>query len=183
MPNWRDYYKPPIIDWDALENWWPWEQDLIEVRAFYEQLLRDVPKQEVENGLDRMEWHADQRSAELGPWKRGAILLALGELEAAVKGRPKSMTEVWAERAAEISQRMAEVLSEEKVPGQAVELSAAWHAQTANDCLLQLDRYMHLAEAAIDEDDDDPEARLWMRERDSWKPGGMRWPRAASETP
>lgn len=164
MPKWQDFYKPPQIDWDALEDWWPWEENLNEVRAFYEQLLRDVPKQVIEDGLDQIERHADPKCEELGHWRRGAVILTLGELEAAVEGPPESMTELWARRHTEISELMEGVIAEEAIEDPAAELSAAWYAQNAVTLLDQIKRYTSIAAAGADEHDDDPEARVWMRE-------------------
>lgn len=139
MPDWRDHYKPPQIDWDALENWWPWEENVSEVRAFYEQLLRDVPKRVIENGLDQVERHAEPGYADLAHWRRGAEILALGELEATVEGPPESMTQLWVRRSAEIYDMMAEVVVEEASDDPAAELSATWHAQNASNLLDQIE--------------------------------------------
>ncbi|WP_068114404.1 hypothetical protein [Tropicimonas marinistellae] len=162
--------------WNQIEDWWErWATEHPDepapLRALLSALREGVPKIRIENGMERGERHLKwSYPPEIWPghderWRRGAIILQLGELVAEVDGEPPTAGEEWVGEREHIESYLVEFVG----PNEAAkgvkkqgpeEMSREDHAGKALEHLASLDIATAYACAEMDAEED----RDWLKE-------------------
>ncbi len=137
MTDWRVLYDQR--DWAEIENWWRDSDNLEELKAFREQLRRDVPKVTRENGMEKFTDFVRPSEAP-EEWRDAAAILRLGELDARIDGDPPTASEEWKRLRDAIAETLSDLIEADEVTFGDAALSRATHARLSLDQLVQIDR-------------------------------------------
>lgn len=136
----RDWEKWFIArDWQALENWWLFTEDLEAVAAFRDRLHAEVPKITRQNGLEARVEHVTPTEAP-SEWKGAAKILHLGELDAYLDGDPEPASEAWRKEREVVEGALLRLLEAGEVTSGDSSLSRNAHAKEALELMELMDR-------------------------------------------